>query len=138
MGLVGDRDRERTAVALRRHYVEGRLSEDELDARLDQALHARTRLELMLAARSLPGHSPLHELVGPPIRAASHALNRVFVFLVLASVWAVSSLMLLLAFAGTVLMNGATTAKLVGFPLAWALMTWLVWRLWERGRVRAD
>jgi hypothetical protein len=136
MALVGDRDRERTAGALRRHYLEGRLSEDELDARLDQALHARTRLDLMLAARSLPGHSPLHELVGPPVRAASHALGRAVAFLVLAAVWAVSSLVLLLTFAGTVLLHGAATTTLVGFPLAWALMTWLVWHVWERGRPR--
>jgi hypothetical protein len=136
MGLVGDRDRERTASALRRHYLEGRLSEDELDSRLDEALHARTRLDLILAARSLPGHSPLHELLAPTARAASHAVGRAFIFLVLAAVWSISSLILLLTFAGAVLIHGATTATLVGFPLGWALMTWLVWRLWERGRAR--
>jgi hypothetical protein len=88
----------------------------------------------MLAARSLPGHTPLQELLGPPARAASHAVGRAVVFLVLAAVWSVSSLILLLTFAGAVLVHGATTTTLVGFPLGWVLMTWVVWRLWERGR----
>jgi hypothetical protein len=134
MALVGDRDRERTATALRRHYVEGRISAEELSDRLEEALRARTRIELMLAARSLPGHSPLYELLGPPARAASHAVGRAVVFLVLAAVWSLSSLILLLTFAGVVLVHGATTTTLVGFPLGWVLMTWVVWRLWERGR----
>lgn len=134
MALVGDRDRDRTASALRRHYVEGRISADELADRLDEALHARTRVDLMLAARSLPGHSPLQELLGPPARAASQVVGRAFLLLVLASVWIVASFVLLLTFAAAVLLHGATATTVVGFPLGWALLTWIVWRLWERGR----
>ena len=135
MSLVGDRDRERTAAALRRHYVEGRLTEAELDARLDAALRARTRFELVLAGWRLPGQSPLHELVRPLAAAASRTAARAFLLLALATVWASMSVVLLLAFAVTVVVSGAGGGMLLGFVLAWALMTWLVWRAWQRGGV---
>jgi len=44
--LVGDPERERAMTALRRHYVEGGLSADELETRTAAALSARTRIEL--------------------------------------------------------------------------------------------
>src|SRR6188472_3314116 len=54
MTRVGDRERERSAQALRRHYVEGRLDETELSERLERVLQARSRRELRIALRQLP------------------------------------------------------------------------------------
>ena len=133
MALVGDRDRERTAGALRRHYVEGRVSADELAERLERTLRARTRLDLLLATRSLPGHSPLRELLEPRARAAAWAVGRALLGVLLAAAWALSTVVFLLTFAVVVVADGASTEVLVGFPLAWALVSWLLWRAWRRG-----
>lgn len=51
---VSDTDRERTADVLRTAYVEGRLSQDELDARLGHAYAARTYAELAVPTADLP------------------------------------------------------------------------------------
>ena len=129
MSLVGDRDRERVAESLRRHYVAGRLSDGELADRLELALRARTRTELAVAARSLPG-AVWEELVLPPARAAGRALVLVALF----AVWSVVSALLFLVFAVTVVVHGATVTTLAGFPLVWALLTWMLWRLSHHGR----
>jgi DNA-binding MarR family transcriptional regulator len=51
---VGDADRDAAAAALGEHFAHGRLTLDELDARLDTALTATTHAELCQAARDLP------------------------------------------------------------------------------------
>ncbi len=51
---AGDADRRRVVEELQRHYVEGRLSSDELGNRVDQALAARTFGELDAITRDLP------------------------------------------------------------------------------------
>lgn len=51
---VSDADRERTADVLRNAFVEGRLTQDELDARLGQAFEARTYADLAALAADLP------------------------------------------------------------------------------------
>lgn len=56
---VADVDRERTADVLRGAYVEGRLTQDELDARLGQAYAARTYADLAALTEDLPAaHRP--------------------------------------------------------------------------------
>jgi predicted signal transduction protein with EAL and GGDEF domain len=129
MSLVGDGDRERVAASLRRHYVAGRLSDGELADRLELALRARTRTELLVAARALPG-AIWDELLLPPARA----VGRGMLLLALAAVWSVVSVLLFLAFVVTVVVHGATATTLAGFPLVWALMTWMLWRLSHHGR----
>ena len=65
---AGDADREAAAAALGEHFAQGRLTLDELDARLDATLTATTHGELSQAARDLPaltvpcrqGRSPHH------------------------------------------------------------------------------
>jgi len=52
---VGDADREATAAALGEHFARGRLTLDELDARLGAALTAATQRELSRATCDLPG-----------------------------------------------------------------------------------
>lgn len=51
---VGDADREATAAELREHYASGRLTLEELNERLDQALAAKTRADLTACMRDLP------------------------------------------------------------------------------------
>jgi Domain of unknown function (DUF1707)/Transcriptional regulator PadR-like family len=51
---IGDADREAAAAALAEHYAQGRLTLDELLARLDAAFAATTRGELAPATRDLP------------------------------------------------------------------------------------
>jgi hypothetical protein len=51
---AGDADREAAAAALAEHFAQGRLTLDELDARLDTTLTATTHGELSSAARDLP------------------------------------------------------------------------------------
>src|SRR5215472_12143743 len=56
---VADVDRERTADVLRGAYVEGRLTQDELDGRLGQAYAARTYADLAALTADLPAaHRP--------------------------------------------------------------------------------
>ena len=54
MALPAEHDRNRAAASLRRHYLLGRLSVDELSDRLDLAFAARNQRELRQAFRGLP------------------------------------------------------------------------------------
>jgi uncharacterized protein DUF1707 len=54
---VSDAERERTADALRRHHVDGRLDTDELQERLGRAYAARTAGELEAVMRDLPAEA---------------------------------------------------------------------------------
>jgi DNA-binding MarR family transcriptional regulator len=51
---VGDADRDAAAAALGEHFAQGRLTLDELNARLDATLTATTHGELSQGARDLP------------------------------------------------------------------------------------
>jgi Domain of unknown function (DUF1707)/Transcriptional regulator PadR-like family len=51
---IGDADREATAAALREHFAQGRLTSDELLARLDVAFTATMRSEISRTTRDLP------------------------------------------------------------------------------------
>jgi hypothetical protein len=51
---VSNRDRDRAAADLARHWHQGRLSVEELDERVGRALVARTRAELELLRVDLP------------------------------------------------------------------------------------
>jgi hypothetical protein len=55
--LASDDDRERCASLLARHYVAGRLTLGELEARLDRARVGRTRGELAAVTADLPRQS---------------------------------------------------------------------------------
>src|SRR6266511_2717724 len=52
----------RSSLALRRHYVEGRLDDTELSERLELVLQARSRRELRIALRQLPRWSDVEHL----------------------------------------------------------------------------
>ena len=51
---IGDTDREATATALGEHFARGRLTLEELTARLDVALTATRQSEIAQATRDLP------------------------------------------------------------------------------------
>jgi hypothetical protein len=51
---AGDADRDAAAAALGEHFAQGRLTLDELSARLDATLTATTHGELSQAAQDLP------------------------------------------------------------------------------------
>ncbi|MFF0724829.1 DUF1707 domain-containing protein [Streptomyces sp. NPDC004134] len=56
--LVGDGERDDGARRLRDAYAEGRLTHEDMDARLDRVLTAATRGELAEALASLPAADP--------------------------------------------------------------------------------
>ncbi|QFY11448.1 DUF1707 domain-containing protein [Nonomuraea phyllanthi] len=55
---IGDAEREQTMAALREHFAQGRLTHEELDERLDQALAAKTARDLATVTADLPGPRP--------------------------------------------------------------------------------
>jgi DNA-binding PadR family transcriptional regulator len=65
---VGDADRDAAAAALGEHFAQGRLTLDELNARLDATLTATTHGELSQAAQDLPGLTVLPAQVSFPRR----------------------------------------------------------------------
>jgi uncharacterized protein DUF1707 len=56
--LVSDREREYTVGLLRRHLLEGRLTEDEFEERVGEAWRARFAADLWHALRWLPVEAP--------------------------------------------------------------------------------
>jgi hypothetical protein len=130
MSLVGDRDRDRATASLRRHYLDGRLSEDELSERVQAVLHARSARDLRLALRGLPSALPtLRELAAPAARAA----ERTVTFLALAAIWSFLSVFLLTAFVIVSIVAGASATTTLVFLAAWLLATWALSRVWRRG-----
>ncbi len=137
MALVGDRDRDRAATSLRRHYLQGRLSADELAERTELALRARSDRDLRGALRDLPpSWRDFEDVVVPAAKAATRTAARAVVLLALMSFWSLASLVLLLAFVVALVVNGPSLSEVVGFPLLWAGLTYGLWRLWQRGGTR--
>lgn len=120
MTRVGDRERERTALTLKRHYVEGRLDDRELSERLELVLHARSRRELRIALRQLPRWDDVERLT----LQARHGL----LVVVLAAVWLMLSATLFVAFLVWVAAHGATLGGLIAFPLVWLVLSGLLYR----------
>jgi hypothetical protein len=130
MTRVGDRERERTALTLRRHYVEGRLDDTELSDRLDLVLHARNRHELRVALRQLPRWSDLDHLAD----RARHGA----VVAVVTAVWLMLSAAMFVAFLVWVATNGATLGGLVAFPAVWLALSAVLYRRTAVSRRRLD
>ena len=63
---VSDADRDAAAAALGEHFAQGRLTLEELNARLDATLTARAHGELAQAARDLPDLTTLSARVSLP------------------------------------------------------------------------
>ncbi|HET7045561.1 MAG TPA: DUF1707 domain-containing protein [Gaiellaceae bacterium] len=125
MSRVGDRDRERVQTLLRRHFLAGRLSEAELAERIGAALAARSRGELRRALAELPpAWLQLDERVRPAVERARYGVRVAALFVV----WLVTSIFLLLAFAGWLVAVGPGVGALLAFPFAWLVLSGLLYR----------
>jgi hypothetical protein len=132
MPRVGDQEREHATALLQRHYLSGRLTVEELAERTDVVLRARSRAQLRAALAELPRPwQNVPELVANG-RAAARTAARAAILLTLAGLWAMFSFVLLVALGLTLVFHGASLGTLVGFPLGWAIGTWLLWRLGRR------
>jgi hypothetical protein len=127
--LAADRDREGAATALREHYVRGRLTLDELSARTERVLTARSRADLRAALAGLPTFPGAGELAS----AARYALRGAMV-VAFTGVYLIFSLLLALVLGVTLLVHGASSTALIGFLVVWLIPTYLWSRLIRRGR----
>jgi hypothetical protein len=126
--LVGDRERDRAANELARHYREGRLSADELAQRLETALRARNGAQLRSALRELPAAWSRVDVVRTAQNAAILAGTVV--------VWMLWNAALLIAFVAWLAANGPSVGAFLVFPLVWAAASWLLWTVSRRRRAR--
>ena len=126
--LVGDRERDRAAHELARHYREGRLTADELAQRLETALRARNGAQLRSALKELPAVWSRADVVRTARNAAILAGTLV--------VWLVWNAGVLIAFVAWLAANGPSLGALLGFPLVWAAVSWLLWNTSRRRRAR--
>ena len=126
--LVGDRERDRAANELARHYREGRLTADELAQRLETALRARNGAQLRSALKELPATWSRIDVVRTARNAAILAGTLV--------VWMLWNVGVLIAFVAWLAANGPSVGALVGFPLVWAAASWLLWTGSRRRRAR--
>jgi hypothetical protein len=134
MALPADSDRDRAAASLRRHYLRGRLSVEELSDRLDQAFGARSDHEIRGALRDLP--APWHRSELPELAAtAGHVAKRTVQFAGLAALWCFLSMLLLIAFVVVVATNGSGV-EAAGVLVIWLGATWVVRHAWRSGASR--
>ena len=127
MTRASDDERERAVASLREHFVRGRLTLEELTARCELALKARSRRDLGRALSDMPPLFPQAILRGVARGAA---------LVVFTGAWIVYSLMLLMAFALTLLIGGISTVGLIVFLVVWLVPTYFLLRQWRRGLSR--
>jgi hypothetical protein len=65
---VSDADRDAVAAQLREHYAQGRLTQEELNERLDRTFASRTNLELAAVTSDLPYAAPRGVLPSDGVR----------------------------------------------------------------------
>ncbi len=85
---ASDSEREQVVSDLRTHAGDGRLTVEELEARVDQALAARTRGELAGITRDLPGASVRARPATEP--SADRFRPYVSVMVLLVAIWALT------------------------------------------------
>lgn len=122
MVLVGDRDRDRAVASLREHFLNGRLTLDELSARTEVVLRARSLKELRSGLAGLPQFTT---------RAFAQFAIRGGMVVLLTAAWLLFSFALLAVLGLMALIHGASPAELVGFLLVWLVPTYLLSRLWR-------
>ena len=135
--LVGDRDRDRAAQELQRHYREGRLTTEELAQRLETALRARSTKQLGSALKGLPAAwrtdaAALRGTLQSPVRAVRNAA----ILAATAVVWLFWSGGLFVAFVAWLAARGPSLGALLVFPLLWFAVSWLLWTGSRRRRAR--
>jgi len=80
-------DRERVVAVLKAAFVQGRLDGDELDARVGQAISARTYAELAVLTADLPGGTAVFRSARTPAQVMKKAACWSGVLLILAPAW---------------------------------------------------
>ena len=120
MVLAGDHDRDQAVAALRENFLRGRLTLDELSARTEVVLHARSLKELRGALAGLPRAMPFAQTA---VRGGLAVL--------LTGVWLLFSFTLLAVLGLMALIHGASAIELGGFLLVWLVPTYLLSRLWR-------
>jgi Domain of unknown function (DUF1707) len=133
--FVGDGERERGVATLREHFVRGRLTVEELSARTETVLVARSRAELQTALTGLPAFLDVRELAARG-RSVADAAIRSVVLVVLTCAYVLFSLALAVVLGLTLLVHGASTSVLLGFLVVWLAPTYLLSRLWRRRPTR--
>jgi hypothetical protein len=137
--LVGDRERDRAARQLQRHYSEGRLTTDELAQRLDTALRARSGTQLRSALSDLPrvaGGPSNPQALREALRSPRRAVRNAAILAGTAMIWLFWSGGLLAAFVAWLAANGPSLGALLVFPLLWLASSWLLWAGSRRRRSR--
>jgi hypothetical protein len=136
--LVGDRERDRTAQELQRHYREGRLTTEELAQRLETALRARNGAQLRSALKELPGAVRWvdSEAVREALRSPGRTVRNAAILAGTAVVWAFWSIGMLVAFVAWLAAHGPSLGALLVFPLLWFGLSWVLWTSSKRRRSR--
>jgi len=136
--LVGDQDRERAALELRRHYTDGRLTTEELARRLETALCARSGAQLRSALNDLPapGRWVDPEALRKSLQSPVRTMRNAAIIAGTAVIWVFWSVGMLIAFAAWLAANGPSLAALLVFPLVWLGLSWLLWSGSRRRRAR--
>jgi Flp pilus assembly protein TadB len=136
--LVGDRERDRAAHELQRHYRDGRLTADELAERLETALRARSGPQLRSALKGLPaaGRWADPEALREALRSPARAGRNAAIVAGTVVIWLFWSVGLLVAFVAWLAANGPSLGALLVFPLLWFTLSWLLWTGSRRRRAR--
>ena len=89
---ASDAERDAAAVELRTHAAAGRLDVEELEARLDAVLSARTRGDVAGALSDLPVLPPANRRATPPARGTPERELRAYtaVMLLLLAIWLIT------------------------------------------------
>jgi hypothetical protein len=135
--LVGDRERDRTARELQRHYREGRLTTEELAQRLETALRARNGAQLRSALKELPAvRWADSEVVREALRAPGRTVRNAGILVGTAVIWSFWSIGMLVAFVAWLAAHGPSLGALLVFPLLWFGLSWVLWGSSRRRRSR--
>jgi hypothetical protein len=134
MALIGDRERERAVELLKRHYLRGRLTAEELADRLELALGARRDREVRLALAELPATrgdqaGGMRAGLDAMWRAAGRAAFVVAVW----TLWWAASLVLLIGFVAAIVLQGFSPVT-IALPALWLLCTLAARHVTGRGR----
>jgi hypothetical protein len=131
---VGDRERERAAASLQDHFVEGRLSLEELGTRIEQAFDARTRSDVRAALGGLPAQWQRGNELLAAGAGMAHKGVRLVAFFATAAAWAICSFTLAIPFAVLVIALGPSTVLATVFVALWGVVSVALWRPWFRSR----
>lgn len=129
MGLIGDHDRDRAAARLRQHYLRGRLTLEELTERLEVALTARRDRDVRVALSGLPAFG-LRTGLDEAWRAARRTAFLVAVW----SLWWAASLVLLIGYVATIVVQGLSLAIAAVFAALWCVCTFFAKRVTAQAR----